>query len=111
LECWRQPAGHQCLAWLQVVKLWDTRGNAPALVTSQDLQVNAAVCCMLHRAHSGVAFQTCSMQVGAVFSMGFSPDAPALLAAGGAEGGVTVWDVRASQQVMESWPGLAAQQA
>ncbi|GFH19593.1 hypothetical protein HaLaN_16560 [Haematococcus lacustris] len=31
-------------------------------------------------------------QVGAIFTMGFCPDAPHLLAMGGAKGAVTVWD-------------------
>lgn len=42
-----------------------------------------------------------------MFTLGFCNDSPGLLAAGGAAGSVTVWDVRASRQVLERWPELA----
>ena len=51
------------------VKLWDLAGNKPSLVAAQDAKVGAA------------------------FAAAFAPDAPWLLAAGGAAGTVAVWDV------------------
>ena len=50
-------------------KLWDISRGAPELLVSRDLRV------------------------GAVFSAAFARDAPQLLAAAGAKGTVTVWDV------------------
>jgi WD40 repeat protein len=50
------------------------------------------------------------LQVGAVFTMGFSADAPHLLAVGGAMGSVIVWDVRANQDVTRRFPQLLPQQ-
>jgi hypothetical protein len=47
-----------------------------------------------------------ALQVGAIFTMGFSSDAPYLLACGGAKGSVTVWDVRAVPSVTAKFPGL-----
>lgn len=52
----------------------------------------------------------CLVQVGAVFTMGFSVDAPHLLAVGGAMGSVVVWDVRANQDVAQTFPRLMSQQ-
>ncbi len=40
--------------------------------------------------------------------MGFSADAPYLLAVGGAAGSVSVWDVRASRTASQAFPALAA---
>lgn len=48
-------------------------------------------------------------QVGAVFTMGFSQDAPYLLAVGGAMGSVIVWDIRANQDVVRKFPQLLPQ--
>ncbi len=45
-------------------------------------------------------------QVGAVFTLGFSADSPYLLAVGGADGSVSVWDVRAVEGVRNRFPGL-----
>jgi periodic tryptophan protein 1 len=56
-------------------KLWDIGGGRPELLASQDLKV------------------------GAVFGAAFCADAPHLLAAGGAKGTVTVWDVTADDTV------------
>ncbi|KAF5839713.1 WD40-repeat-containing domain protein [Dunaliella salina] len=67
-------------------KLWDISSGAPVLLATQDLQV------------------------GAVFTMGFSADAPHLLAVGGAMGSVVVWDVRANQDVTRRFPQLLPQQ-
>mmetsp|Transcript_27260 Transcript_27260/g.73661 ORF Transcript_27260/g.73661 Transcript_27260/m.73661 type:complete len:555 (+) Transcript_27260:84-1748(+) len=67
-------------------KLWDISSGAPTLLATQDLQV------------------------GAVFTMGFSADAPHLLAVGGAMGSVVVWDVRANQDVVKRFPQLLPQQ-
>ena len=52
------------------VKLWDTAGDAPSLLASQD------------------------MGVGAVFTVGIPADAPHLIAAGGARGEVALWDLQ-----------------
>lgn len=54
------------------VKLWDVRGNTPSLVAQEDLQV------------------------GACFTLGFCPSQPFLLAAGGAKGLVSIWDLLTS---------------
>lgn len=66
---------------------------------------------MLFLSRSSVAAPTltCAPQVGAVFTMGFSLDAPYLLAVGGAKGSVTVWDVRAVPAVTAKFPGLLQQ--
>ena len=46
---------------------------------------------------------TCLMlQVGAAFSAAFCPEAPWLLAAGGAKGTVAVWDITCSAAVVSS---------
>ena len=61
------------------VKLWDVSSQQPALVATQDLQV------------------------GAVFGAAFCPEAPWLLAAGGALGTVAVWDITTSSAVMSKY--------
>lgn len=58
------------------VKLWDWNGAEVVQIASQDVQV------------------------GAIFSAQFSNDEPFLIAAGGAKGGVVVWDTRSSQEVL-----------
>lgn len=60
------------------VKLWDVSTGQPSLITAQDLKVGAA------------------------FSAAFCPEAPWLLAAGGAKGTVAVWDITCSAAVMNS---------
>lgn len=61
------------------VKLWDLSGGEPVEIVSQD------------------------MKVGAIFSAQFSQDEPFLIAAGGAKGGVVVWDTRASNAVSDRY--------
>lgn len=51
------------------IKLWDISTNQPSMVASEDLNV------------------------GACFTVGFCPSAPTLLAAGGAKGAVSIWDL------------------
>ena len=62
------------------VKLWDVsgaRGGGAEQLASQD------------------------MRVGAIFSSEFSRDEPFCISAGGAKGGVVVWDARASKALCE----------
>lgn len=61
------------------VKLWDVSTQQPALVATQDLQV------------------------GAVFAASFCPEAPWLLAAGGAMGTLAVWDITTNSAVMSKY--------
>jgi periodic tryptophan protein 1 len=61
------------------VKLWDVSTQQPALIATQDLQV------------------------GAVFGAAFCPEAPWLLAAGGAMGTVAVWDITTNSAVMSKY--------
>ena len=61
------------------VKLWDVSSQQPSLVASQDLDV------------------------GAVFGASFCPEAPWLIAAGGAMGTVAVWDITTSAAVMSKY--------
>lgn len=61
------------------VKLWDVSSQQPALLATQDLQV------------------------GAVFGAAFCPEAPWLLAAGGAMGTVAVWDITTNSAVMSKY--------
>ena len=61
------------------VKLWDVSSQQPALLATQDLQV------------------------GAVFAAAFCPEAPWLLAAGGAMGTVAVWDITTNSAVMSKY--------
>lgn len=67
------------------VKLWNTRGQQPVQLASQDLGV------------------------GAVFSASFCRDQPLLVAAGGALGTVAVWDAAVEAAVAEL-AGVAARQ-
>lgn len=66
------------------MRLWDLSDNVPKMVASQDLNT------------------------GAVFTLGFSTDAPHLLAAGGAKGEVVVWDLRAVDAVKSRFPAIVA---
>ena len=66
------------LSFVQV-KLWDVSTQQPALIATQDLQV------------------------GAVFGAAFCPEAPWLLAAGGAMGTVAVWDITTNPAVMSKY--------
>lgn len=61
------------------VKLWDVSTQQPSLVASQDLEV------------------------GAVFGAAFCPEAPWLIAAGGALGTVAVWDITTNAAVMSKY--------
>lgn len=61
------------------MKLWDVSSQQPALIAAQDLQV------------------------GAVFGAAFCPEAPWLLAAGGAMGSVAVWDITTNSSVMSKY--------
>ena len=61
------------------MKLWDVSTHQPALVATQNLQV------------------------GAVFGAAFCPEAPWLLAAGGAMGTVAVWDITSNAAVMSKY--------
>ena len=61
------------------MKLWDVSTHQPALVATQNLQV------------------------GAVFGAAFCPEAPWLLAAGGAMGTVAVWDIMSNAAVMSKY--------
>lgn len=61
------------------VKLWDVSIQQPALVATQDLQV------------------------GAVFGAAVCPEAPWLLAAGGAMSTVAVWDITTNSAVMSKY--------
>ena len=65
----RLALDHGCVHAAAQVKLWDLGANKPSLVAAQDLKVGAA------------------------FAAAFCPDAPWLLAAGGAAGTVAVWDL------------------
>jgi periodic tryptophan protein 1 len=67
------------------VKLWDLGGNKPSLVAAQDAKVGAA------------------------FAAAFCPDAPWLLAAGGAAGTVAVWDVLTNAAVATRYGKQLAQ--
>lgn len=64
------------------VKLWSLGENQPSLLATRDLQV------------------------GAVFSVGFSLDEPRLLGAAGAGGVVSVWDVSVEASVAQHFPRL-----
>ena len=68
-----------CLLSPLQVKLWDVSTQQPALIATQDLQV------------------------GAVFGAAFCPEAPWLLAAGGAMGTVAVWDITTNSAVMSKY--------
>ena len=61
------------------VKLWDVSSQQPSLIASQDLEV------------------------GAVFGAAFCPEAPWLIAAGGASGTVAVWDITTNAAVMSKY--------
>jgi len=68
----------------KAVKLWDIRKGRPELLVTRDLRV------------------------GAVFATAFAGDAGRLLAAAGAKGTSTVWDVSCEAAVLSRWPALSA---
>ncbi|KAI3427937.1 hypothetical protein D9Q98_006327 [Chlorella vulgaris] len=62
----------------------------PGLLATSSTDKKVKVWSMLE--HRPVLLATQNLNVGAVFSMGFSRDSPLVLAAGGAKGTVSVWD-------------------
>ena len=58
------------------VKLWDVVSQQPSLIATAT-----------------------NLDVGAIFSAGFCPEAPWLIGAGGAKGSVAVWDITTSPAV------------
>lgn len=67
------------LAWGMQVKLWDVSNDQPSLLATEQ------------------------MQVGAVFTAGFCPEAAWLFAAGGAKGTVAVWDISLDAAVQKKF--------
>ncbi|CAG9461874.1 unnamed protein product [Pedinophyceae sp. YPF-701] len=63
------------------VKLWDVRDDKPGLIVAEDLKC------------------------GAVFTAGFAASDPLLLAAGGAKGLLSIWDVSTSAAVQKRYAG------
>lgn len=76
-------ARSQAISICSQVKLWDVSSQQPSLVATAS-----------------------NLNLGAVFSAGFCPEASWLIAAGGAKGTVAVWDITTSPAV-ESKYGLA----
>ena len=69
----------------KTVKLWDLNGGKPAILSQH------------------------SPQVGAIFSCGFSPSVPYLVATAGSKGTVAVWDIM-SEAAVRSAHGKSLEQ-